>query len=151
MFEIRAICAPDDESRVTTALNQAFSLKSVRAYPTRDRTRLRLYATADHRPEPEQWPTPEEAYAHAPSILSEIGWTTHILASAEYFTELERDYYLRKAAVLDRIALQDENDSDATEAADAAALYLLDTDQPGVICDPRAYVRQQYAAWAASQ
>jgi hypothetical protein len=30
-------------------------------------------------------------------------------------------------------------------SADAAALYLLDLDQPSVICDPRVYVRQQYA------
>jgi hypothetical protein len=30
-------------------------------------------------------------------------------------------------------------------SADAAALYLLDLDQPSVICDPRVHVRQQYA------
>jgi hypothetical protein len=30
-------------------------------------------------------------------------------------------------------------------SADAAAQYLLDFDQPSVICDPRVHVRQQYA------
>ncbi|MEU9956689.1 hypothetical protein [Streptomyces sp. NPDC050982] len=92
------------------------------------------------------WPTPEQSYANAPSILSEIGWTARTLAALECFTELDRNFYLRKAALLDRIALLDEPDTpgDVTGTARAAALFLLDIDQPGVICDPRAYVRQQY-------
>ncbi|WP_433919254.1 hypothetical protein OIE50_27965 [Streptomyces canus] len=96
---------------------------------------------------PQDWPTPEQAYANAPGINSEIGWTARFLANSACFTELGREFYLRKAALLDRIALLDEPDAygDASQAADAAALYLLDLDQPGVICDPRAYVRQQYA------
>ncbi|MFC5213904.1 hypothetical protein [Streptomyces coerulescens] len=104
-------------------------------------------ATVGQRTDPEYWPTPQQAYANAPSILSEIGWTTRTLAALECFTELHRDFYLRKAALLDRIALLDEPDTpgDLTETAIAAALYLLDMDQPGVICDPRVYVRQQYA------
>ncbi|MFF7641775.1 hypothetical protein [Streptomyces canus] len=147
MFEIRAICDPDDTDRVTTALKTAFTTGDVRTYPTRDGKRTRLYLTADHHPTPEAWPTPEQAYATAPSINSEIGWTARFLADATCYTELGREFYLRKAALLDRIALLDEpgTDGDATQAADAAALYLLDMDQPGVICDPRAYVRQQYA------
>ncbi|MEU1454080.1 hypothetical protein [Streptomyces avermitilis] len=93
------------------------------------------------------FPTPEQAYADAPSILDEIGWTARTLAARECFTSLDRDFYLRKAALLDRIALLDEPDTpgDVTETAVAAALCLLDMDQPAVICDPRAYVRQQYA------
>ncbi|MFF0091377.1 hypothetical protein ACFYSF_15675 [Streptomyces canus] len=147
MFEIRAICDPDDTDRVTTALKTAFTTGEVRQYPTRDGKRTRLYLTADHRPAPQDWPTPEQAYANAPGINSEIGWTARFLADSACFTELGREFYLRKAALLDCIALLDEPDAfgDATEAADAAALYLLDLDQPGVICDPRAYVRQQYA------
>ncbi|WP_405672452.1 hypothetical protein [Streptomyces canus] len=148
MFEIRAICDPDDTDRVTTALTTAFVAGDVRTYPTRDGKRTRLYLTADHRPAPQDWPTPEQAYATAPSINSEIGWTARFLAEAVCFTELGREFYLRKAALLDRIALLGESDGfhdDDGETALAAALHLLDMDQPGVICDPRAYVRQQYA------
>jgi len=165
MFEIRIICAPADTDRVTATLRDAFATGAVRTYPTRDGERTRLYATADHRPEPEPWPTPEEAYALAPSIISEIGWTARTLANSPCFTELERDFYLRKAALLDRIALLDEADGisgDASEVAVAAAWYLIDTDRtdnhnqgrpdsPEVLNagdDPRGYVRQEYAHWA---
>ncbi|MCH0563247.1 hypothetical protein [Streptomyces sp. MUM 2J] len=148
MFEIRVICDPADTDRVTTTLTAAFTTGDVRRYPTRDGKRTRLYLTADHRPTPEDWPTPEQAYAGAPSINSEIGWTARTLADAECYTQLDREFYLRKAALLDRIALLDEPGTvhgDATAAAEAAAVFLLDMDQPGAICDPRAYVRQQYA------
>ncbi|WP_435283062.1 hypothetical protein [Streptomyces koelreuteriae] len=148
MFEIRVICDPADTDRVTTALTTAFTTGAVRRRRTRDGARTRLYLTADHLPDPGDWPTPEQAYAKTPSIVSEIGWTARTIATAKCFTELDRDFYLRKAALLDRIALMDEPQdlfSEATETAHAAALNLLDMDQPGVICDPRAYVRQQYA------
>ncbi|MFE9648186.1 hypothetical protein ACFYO0_29530 [Streptomyces sp. NPDC006365] len=147
MFEIRVICDPSDTDRVVAALDSTFTTGTVTVYPTRDRTRNRLYVRADHRTVSESWPTPEQAYANAPSLNSEIGWTARTLATAECFTELGREFYLRKAALLDRIALYGESDGfhDDTETAVAAALFLLDIDQPGVICDPRAYVRQQYA------
>lgn len=54
------------------------------------------------------FPTPEQAYADAPSIFDEIGWTVRTLAARECFTKLDREFYLRKAALLDRIALLDE-------------------------------------------
>ncbi|GAA2220664.1 hypothetical protein [Streptomyces indiaensis] len=148
MFEIRVICDPADTDRVTTALTTAFTTGAVRRRRTRDGAQTRLYLTADHLLDPADWPTPEQAYAKAPSIVSEIGWTARTIATAECFTELDREFYLRKAALLDRIALMDEPEdlfSEATETAHAAALSLMDTDQPGLICDPRAYVRQQYA------
>ncbi|MER5223084.1 hypothetical protein [Streptomyces flaveus] len=150
MFEIRVICEPADTDHVVAALDRTFNAGTVTVYPGRDGGRNRLYLRADHRSTPESWPTPEQAYANAPSINSEIGWTARTLATFECFTELDREFYLRKAALLDRIALLDEPDTsgDATMTADAAALYLLDIDQPGVICDPRTYVRQQYAHWA---
>jgi hypothetical protein len=150
VFEIRVICDPVDVDRVTTALSAAFATGDLRQYASRDRKRTRLYLTADHRPAPEDWPTPEQAYALAPSINSEIGWTARTLADAKCFTALDRTFYLRKAALLDRIALLHEPgalNGDATDTAQAAALFLADMDQPGVICDPRAYVRQQYALW----
>lgn len=148
MFEIRVICAPADTDHVVAALDRTFNAGTITVHPARDGKQNRLYLRADHRTDPESWPTPEQAYANAPSINSEIGWTARSLADAECYTELDREFYLRKAALLDRIALLDKpgtTDGDATDTAHAAAVFLLDMDQPGLICDPRAYVRQQYA------
>ncbi|CAM5678555.1 hypothetical protein [Streptomyces aurantiogriseus] len=158
MFEIRIICDPADTEPIVAALDRTFTTGTVSVYPSRDRKRNRLYARAEYEPadaEPTApWPTPEEAYANAPSINSEIGWVARTLAAAECFTELGRDFYLRKAALLDRIALLDEPHdlfSDATETADAAAVFLMDMDQPGPFHDPRTYVRQQYAHWLSAE
>ncbi|MET7700407.1 hypothetical protein [Streptomyces sp. NPDC005485] len=148
MFEIRVICTPADTGHVVAALDRAFTAGTVSVYPTKDGQQNRLYLRAEHREQPEPWPTPEEAYALAPNIISEIDWAARTVADAACFSELEREFYLRKAALLDRIALHGESDGfhdDAAETALEAALFLLDVDQPGVICDPRAYVRQQYA------
>ncbi|MFR0353568.1 hypothetical protein [Streptomyces sediminimaris] len=166
MFEIRVICEPVDTDRITTALSAAFAVGQVRDYPTRDTKRRRLYVTADHRPEPGPWPTPEEAYALAPSIVREIGWTAQTAADKPFGQDLGREYWLRKAALLDRIALRDEEDgstSDATAVATEAARRLIAHDQdgegdyygapywpehPATAADPRGYVRQEYAYWA---
>ncbi|RST19127.1 hypothetical protein E2C00_20875 [Streptomyces sp. WAC05374] len=154
MFEIRVICDPTDSDRVSAALSAAFTTGSVRQRPTHDGQRTRLYITADHRPEPEQRPTPEEAYALAPSIISEIGWTARTAADKPFYDGLNREFWLRKAALLDRIALSDEADSVTSDAADLstrAAQRLMELDGTAVICDPRRYVRQQYAHWAKNQ
>ncbi|WP_328438551.1 hypothetical protein OHA71_17950 [Streptomyces sp. NBC_00444] len=154
MFEIRIICDPTDTDHITTALSDAFATGAVRTYPTRDGERTRLYVTADHQPKPQPWPTPEEAYALAPSIISEIGWTADQAANKPFGTRLPRDFWLRKAAVLDRIALQDESDgfhNDAADVATEAAHRLMDLDDIHGGCDPRAYVRQQYAHWISTQ
>ncbi|MFF7170453.1 hypothetical protein [Streptomyces pseudovenezuelae] len=155
MFEIRVICDPADTARVTSALSGAFATGSVRDYPTRDGKRRRLYVSADHRPEPKPWPTPEEAYALAPSIISEIGWTARTAADIPHNDGPHREYWLRKAALLDRIALTNEAadtvTSDASDLAARAAQRLMDVDDTAVICDPRHYARQQYAAWAKNQ
>jgi hypothetical protein len=166
VFEIRVICDPTDTDRITTALSGAFTTGDVRDYPTRDGKRRRLYITADHRPEPGPWPTPEEAYAHAPSMIREIGWTAGTAADKPFGVDLDRDYWLRKAALLDRIALRDEQDgirSDAAEVATEAARRLITYDRdgagnyhgapywpehPATDADPRGYVRQEYAHWA---
>ncbi|MFI1465629.1 hypothetical protein [Streptomyces wuyuanensis] len=154
MFEIRIICDPDDRDRVSKTLADVFTTGPVREHPTRDGSRTRLYLTADHRPEPEPWPTPEEAYALAPSIVSEIGWTARTAADKPFGARLGREFWLRKAAVLDRIALDDEAagiHGDATELATKAAQRLMEVDDAAVICDPRFYVRREYAHWAKHQ
>ncbi|MFF3878489.1 hypothetical protein [Streptomyces sp. NPDC001978] len=153
MFEIRVICDPDDRDRVSKTLAAAFTTGAVRQQATRDGRRTRLYVTADHKPD-ESWPTTEEAYATAPSIIREIGWTAHTAAEKPFGTRLGREFWLRKAAVLDRIALTDEADaipSDAAEVATEAARRLIELDDTTVICDPRHYVRQQYAHWTKHQ
>ncbi|MFF2366267.1 hypothetical protein ACFVU0_26740 [Streptomyces sp. NPDC058122] len=154
MFEIRIICDPADTDRISQALATAFTTGLARQHPTRDGQRTRLYLTADHRPEPEPWPAPVEAYALAPSIISEIGWTARTAADRPFFDALNREFWLRKAALLDRIALSNEADStasDATDLATRAAQRLIELDDTADVSDPRAYVRQQYAHWAKNQ
>ncbi|MBP2581843.1 hypothetical protein J3A78_002321 [Streptomyces sp. PvR006] len=106
------------------------------------------------RPAERDWPAPEQAYAKAPSIVSEISWTARTATERPFGTEASREFWLRKAALLDRVALTDEHvgePGDATEAADQAARRLMDVDDAAVICDPRHYVRQQYALLASNQ
>ncbi|MCX5226277.1 hypothetical protein [Streptomyces sp. NBC_00233] len=102
------------------------------------------------RPAKQDWPTPEQAYAKAPSIVSEIGWTARTATERPFGTEASREFWLRKAALLDRIALDGSTahfTHDATELAAGAARRLMDVDDAAVICDPRHYVRQQYTLW----
>ncbi|MFF9806357.1 hypothetical protein ACF1G5_14695 [Streptomyces coeruleorubidus] len=169
MFEIRVICEPADTDRVVAALDSTFTVGTVTVCPTRDGKRHRLYAPADHRPEPEPWPTPEEAYALAPSVIREIGWTAGTAADKPFGEDLDREYWLRKAALLDRIALLDKADdihSDAAEVATETARRLIAHDldgkggyhgaphrpeHPATAADPRGYVRQEYAHWAKNR
>ncbi|MGW0950075.1 hypothetical protein ACWD4O_47205 [Streptomyces sp. NPDC002623] len=148
MFEIRIICDPADSDRVTDVLETAFKAGRVTVFPTADGKRQRLYLKADHA---DMWPEPEQAYADAPAILSEIDWITRTLAAAGCFTALERSYYLRKAAALDRIALTDGADHRDDDTAHMAAKFLIELDDAHADCEPRAYVRQQYALWLADQ
>ncbi|XUL91105.1 hypothetical protein ACQ86D_34460 [Streptomyces galilaeus] len=165
-FEIRVICAPADMARISTALGKAFQTGLFRSVTTRDRQSKRLYVTADHLPAPEPWTIPEEAYALAPSMVSEITWTTRTAREVSSGTVLEREFWVRKAALLDRIALHGETDGfhgDAGDAATEAAHRLIQFDRdgqgnyhgapywpehPATTADPRGYVRQEYAAWA---
>ncbi|MER7660693.1 hypothetical protein [Streptomyces sp. NPDC096193] len=169
MFELRIICDPGDRDGIGKTLAAAFTTGQVREHPTRDGQRMRLYITADHRPDDVEWPTPEKAYALAPSIISEIGWTARAAAETSFGTELGREFWLRKAALLDRIALSDESAGytlDPTALATEAARRLLAYDRDGNGCyggapyrpehpqseaNPRAYVRQEYAHWAKHQ
>ncbi|MEU9137085.1 hypothetical protein AB0D33_14145 [Streptomyces sp. NPDC048404] len=160
MFEIRVICAPQDTERVVAALDSTFTTGTVTVYPTRDGHRNRLYIRADHLPTADapddtaHSTTPEAAYAAAPNMVSEVGWTARTARAVAAGTFPDREFWLRKAALLDRIALQDQSDGAPTAAADLAtqaARTLMDMDEMPVICNPRAYVRQQYAHWTKHQ
>ncbi|MFJ3954280.1 hypothetical protein ACIPXV_30320 [Streptomyces libani] len=103
----------------------------------------------------QKWPSPDEAYANAPHLVAETAMLTVTAADPE--TELDREWYLRHAAILDRVALHiacfdDEPGAEtAAEDAEATAVILLDLDQAPRDYDPRAYVRQQYALWLTQQ
>lgn len=169
MFEIRVICENTDVGTLTTALLKSFKLSDVHRRTTHDGRRVRLYATAEAHTAPAQWPTPEKAYATAPSTLDELEWINHTAAETGWDEELDRQYFLRKAAVFDRIALRNAADEDRIDTAgnedvaEAAAVMLLDYDKtgrepyggtpyppghPAAEADPRGYVRQEYALWS---
>ncbi|WP_435601223.1 hypothetical protein [Streptomyces sp. C10-9-1] len=170
MFEIRVICDPSDTHRIVAALDDTFTAGTVSVYPASDGRKDRFYLTAEHRETAETWPTPEQAYALAPSIISEIGWTAQRAREAMWplHSAPVREFWLRKAALLDRVALSDTTvgaHTDAPEAALNAARKLLDADlsgsgyggtpywpdHPEAIADPRGYVRQEYGLWAKHQ
>ncbi|MEU4199043.1 hypothetical protein AB0F64_03680 [Streptomyces sp. NPDC026294] len=172
MFEIRVICDAADSAPVTAALEAAFRTGAVRRYPSRTPGKVRLYVTADHRPDPggqpaALWPSPDAAYTGAPFLTDELAWVAETAAAAASLSGPDqRTFCLRKAAALDRLALLDDaiNVSTASaEAATDAARHLLaldrnaDGDSPGAgtvpphtldaARDPRGYLRQEYAAW----
>ncbi|RLL68388.1 hypothetical protein D7M15_17865 [Streptomyces sp. Z26] len=101
------------------------------------------------------WPDPETAYATAPNLTIERIELNTWLDDDPY--DLEHDYFLRRAALTDRIALLDPSTT-TNEEAEAAALMFLDTDSDPTLpghaaaeADPRGYTRQQYARWTAEQ
>ncbi|WP_327577417.1 hypothetical protein [Streptomyces sp. NBC_00145] len=154
MFEIRVICDPADTERVSDALATAFTTGPARQHSSRDKRRTRLYVTAEHRTHTGLWPTPEEAYALAPSVISEVGWVVEQLATHPATTRMPRDFWLRKAAVYDRMALEDKAAGTVSAAADVATETgerLMHLDESAIVCNERAYVRQQYAHWIKHQ
>jgi hypothetical protein len=182
VFDIRIICDPADEPDITRALTAAFDCDPIQRRPAHNGHRVRLYTKAFH-PDPatllndapeaiEAGPTPEDAYATAPGITYEIAWTAstaRTLAKNPRGRDVDREYWLRKAALLDRIALQYEADgvpNDTAEIAANAARQLIKVDQdgeadysgdpygpehPATLAHPRGYVRQEYARWAENQ
>ncbi|WP_435191055.1 hypothetical protein [Streptomyces sp. bgisy126] len=169
MFEIRVICTPTEAPGITKALSQTFRTGPVRQHPTRDGERVRLYVTAEGHPS--HWPTPETAYAKAPSVISEIGWTARGVRDCLHGVHV-REFWLRKAALLDRIALDDERHGvpgDAAALVVEAARRLMELDDaaglgpsgyadgpytpdhPDSVREPRGYVRQEYALWIGKQ
>ncbi|MFD9657599.1 hypothetical protein [Streptomyces mirabilis] len=186
MFDIRIICDPADEQAITRALTAAFDCDPIQRRPAHNGHRVRLYTKAFHpdpaallndAPEateagPTAWPTPEDAYATAPGITYEIAWTAstaRTLAKNPHGRDVDREYWLRKAALLDRIALEYEAEgvhNDTDEVAANAARQLIEFDQntegdysgapygpdhPATLAHSRGYVRQEYAVWAENQ
>ncbi|MCT9142411.1 hypothetical protein [Streptomyces violarus] len=121
-------------------------------------------------------PTPEEAYATAPALRREMHDVMELGAirdgrRAGIVTEpppadivaADRTYLLRRAALMDRMAVDDPGPG-ARGAATRAAFELAEFDHrhPQVIAGPhgprsiefdpsqRPYVRQEYAAWTAA-
>ena len=149
MFEIRIVCATTDADRIVVALDDAFNAGTISGYPDCDGKQQRLYLYADHKDAPtrpiSEWPGLTEAYTTAPDAPSELNW----LCDREPH-ERDREWWLRRAGVVDRMATGLAPGCTATEEqADDIARKLMALDDTAVICDPRAYVRQQYAVWAA--
>jgi len=111
-------------------------------------------------------PSPEAAYANAPRIARELSWVVGAAADNEFGVPMGREFWLRKAALLDRIALSESEtyapeDAAATvETAEEAAGRLADFDHTHYttrgpikpLLNPpgrsyRPYVRQEYLAW----
>ncbi|MEV6999311.1 hypothetical protein AB0N62_16700 [Streptomyces sp. NPDC093982] len=148
MFDIRIICEPADIDHVVAALDGAFNAGTMTVYPSRSGERNRLYVRADFKPAPEpdttDWPNATQAYASAPDPGSELVWISNT-------EDRGREWLLRRAALMDRMAsgLIPGYTTSSSLALDLAS-RLMGLDGAVVGCNPRAYVRQQYALWAAT-
>ncbi|MET8981008.1 hypothetical protein ABZX85_35940 [Streptomyces sp. NPDC004539] len=108
------------------------------------------------------------AYAGAPSIVQEICLIAETSGDGPSDVSADREFRLRKAALLDRIALRErarsggEAAADADDAALVAAEWLIEHDvahrnlsrrgQDLVLAeDYREYVRSAYRVWVSSQ
>ncbi|MEV6757299.1 hypothetical protein [Streptomyces sp. NPDC051214] len=111
---------------------------------------------------------PETAYADAPTIAQELCLIAEASDSHPTDVSTDREFRLRKAALLDRLALQERARNgglaaaDADEAADVAAEWLVEFDvahhrlsRKGMDLvlaeDYRDYVRAEYDAWRPSK
>lgn len=165
MFEIRVICENADRESVVNGLRSQFNIGRVRNSCSLTSGGERLYITADL-PAANPWPTPEQAYAGAPAVSYELDWARVTVMDTPLHPDLNREYWLRRAAALDRMALGFAPGYDATpEAATEAALQVLDLDStaglgpsgyadgpyhpdhPESTRNPRGYVRQEFAIW----
>ncbi|MFL4905594.1 hypothetical protein ACJ6WF_21090 [Streptomyces sp. MMS24-I2-30] len=118
-------------------------------------------------PDPHR-PLPDGAYAGAPTIAQELCLLAEASGSNPSDVSRDREFRLRKAALLDRVALQEHAHGDVRVAADAdeaaavAAEWLIEHDirhrglsrrgRDLVLTeDYRDYVRTEYLAWLHSQ
>lgn len=124
-------------------------------------------AAEGRRRDPVVWITAENAYAGAPDLDSELQWAIQYLVDAGTLNPADREFWLRKAAALDRLALRDNDGTlygDADDRATAAARRLIEIDHTSksgysgerygpdhseTQANPRGYLRQEYAAWRA--
>ncbi|MEU7167419.1 hypothetical protein AB0A70_22700 [Streptomyces morookaense] len=109
---------------------------------------------------------PIAAYDDAPSLLPEIRWVAVKSRSAR--DAMDREFWLRKAAVFDRIAIKEAaagtpdaavNTAAAAAASAARQLVEYDTVHAGMSLrgtdtvtdeDCREYVRQEYSTWRSA-
>ncbi|OIJ89765.1 hypothetical protein [Streptomyces colonosanans] len=108
------------------------------------------------------------AYATAPSIVQEICLIAEASGSGPSDVSGDREFRLRKAALLDCIAVQERArygvaaSADADDAAEVAAEWLVEYDvahsglsrkgRDLVLAEEyRDYVRAEYEAWSRSQ
>ncbi|MFE7711629.1 hypothetical protein ACFU6I_39075 [Streptomyces sp. NPDC057486] len=120
-------------------------------------------------------PPPQEAYANAPDLRREMHQVLALGAERDGrrarpvtgplvdATAAERAWLLRRAALMDRMALDDPGRGPLAAAAETAEqLVLHDRRHPDLVAGPhhpdaitlapghRLYVRQEYAAWTAA-
>lgn len=118
--------------------------------------------------DPKTFP-PEAAYADAPTIAQELCLIADASNSRPTDVSTDREFRLRKAALLDRLALQElardgrrGTAADADDAANVAAEWLVEYDVTNhnlsragldlvLAEDYRDYVRTEYAAWTLSR
>ncbi|MGW1295089.1 hypothetical protein [Streptomyces sp. NPDC002533] len=167
MFEIRIICEAADREAVVSGLRSEFNIGRVRSSFSLTSGGERLYITADL-PAANPWPNPEQAYADAPAVSHELEWVRVTVMDPPLHAGINREYRLRRAAVLDRMALGLAPGLGVVATAEdvtEAALHLMDLDStaglgpsgladgpyapdhPESTRDPRGYVRQEYAIW----
>lgn len=111
---------------------------------------------------------PEACYAGAPCIADEMSWVTEQEFSRTFTAGAAREYWLRKAAALDRTALEETRTltpgtaAPAVRTAETAARRLVELDAAdhrvsprgadlSTGADHRAYVREAYRAWSLTQ
>ncbi|GHG60519.1 hypothetical protein [Streptomyces griseocarneus] len=108
---------------------------------------------------------PAASYADAPSLVSEVIWVTK---HSRCVGEQDREFWIRKAAAFDRIAIKEAKTfapataAQAIRVAERVARQLVEHDitHAGLSLkgaelifgeDCRAYVRQEYHAWSCTQ
>jgi hypothetical protein len=100
---------------------------------------------------PKETTTADDVYAQAPPIEREIAALAQLSERHSHERALPREFWLRKAALVDRIALAEtaahgpELAKPAIRAAEAAAVQLIAYDAKH---RNREYVRHAYRVWS---
>ncbi|WP_070009202.1 hypothetical protein [Streptomyces abyssalis] len=97
---------------------------------------------------------PDDLYAQAPSIEQEIASLAGLSERHSHDKALPREFWLRKAALVDRLALAEASEygpelaKPSIRAAEAAAVQLIAYDAKH---GNREYVRQEYRLWSLAE